>query len=172
MIRYVTAVVGVLMFAFGALAQSSPPQHQHAVTPTNLIDGAVHPELIPDSVAYRLYFAVVSESPSPLPNEARRQHAHLSKAGLAEQDIQAASKVLANFKLAYAALIYTYNHSPEVLNNTNNGLQLFLAKRDALVQETRNALQAALSPAGMALLDDHIQREKAHMKVAAKEAGQ
>ena len=169
MVRYVSLCVW-FAFAIGAWAQNSPPPHQH--TAQNIIDGAVHPELIPDSVAYRLYFVAVSETPSPLPNESSRQHAHLQKAGLSENDIQSAGKVLANFKTEYAAIIDSYNHSNEVLNNTDDGLPLFLAKRDALVQATRDALKATLSPQGMASFHANIQKEKAMMKVAAKEAGQ
>jgi hypothetical protein len=40
MIRYITVLV-LSMFAFGAWAQTSPPQHQHNVAAPNLIDGAV-----------------------------------------------------------------------------------------------------------------------------------
>ena len=170
MIRYVTILL-LSVFALGTWAQNPPPAHQHAVA-TDVIDGSVHPELIPDSVAWRLYLFAVSENPSPLPNESRRQHAHLAKAGLEESDIQAAVRILANFKTQYAALIESYNHSPEVLNNTNDGLPLFLAKRDALVQATRDALKASLTPVGMSNLQAHIQTEKAGMRVAAKEAQQ
>lgn len=168
--RPIVAVIVVLVlsvFADGSRAQNSPSQHQHAAP--NLIDGAVHPELIPDSTAYRLYFITVAENPTPLPHEAQRQHAHLSRAGLNEADIQAASKVLANFKLAYAALIDEYNNSPEVRNNTNDGITLFLSKRDALVQETRTMLNGALTPQGMANFHANIQQEKANMKIAASE---
>jgi hypothetical protein len=52
------------MFAFGTLAQTpQTPQHQHS--DANVIDGAIHPELIPDTVAYRLYLIAVSENPTP-----------------------------------------------------------------------------------------------------------
>ena len=147
-------------------AQSPPHQHPKA----DIIDGSVNPQAIPDSVAYRLYFVAVSELPTSLPS--RRQHAHLLSAGLKENDIQATAKILASFKTQYAALIAQYNASPEVLNNTNDGLPLFLAKRDALVQETRDALKAALTPTGMTTLDTHIKQEKAMMKIAASEAQQ
>jgi hypothetical protein len=71
MTRYVPAVVSVLMFAFasGAWAQTSP-QHQHTITAPNVIDGAAHPELISDSVAFRLYLVAVSTGKiQPRPNK-------------------------------------------------------------------------------------------------------
>ena len=168
MIRYVTVLV-LSMFALGAWAQNPSP-HQHAAA--DIIDGSVHPELIPDSVAYRLYFFLIAEKPIPLPNEAKRQHAHLQKAGLSETEIQATSIILANFKTEYTAMIALYNHSPEVLRNSNDGLPLFLAKRDALVQATRDALTAALTPRGMSNLQAQIQKEKATMRVAVGEVQQ
>jgi|SRR5580658_1050847 hypothetical protein len=167
--KLITVLIVPLVFALGAWAQNPSP-HQHAAA--DVIDGSVHPELIPDAVAWRLYLLAVSENPSPLPNESRRQHAHLQKAGLGEQDINATAPILANFKTAYATMIDSYNHSPEVLNNTNDGLPLFLAKRDALVQATRDALKATLTPKGMSNLQAQIQKEKATMRVAAKEAQQ
>ena len=171
MTRYLATIVFLLVYTLASAAQTNPPPaHQHNVTA--VVDGATNPDQIPDAVAYRLYFVSVSENPTPSADEAKRQHAHLGKARLSETDIQAASKVLANFKLAYAALIDTYNHSPEVLNNTNDGLSLFLAKRDALVQETRDALKAVLTQDGMGAFDTNVKREKTHMKVAAQEVGQ
>ena len=165
--RSVLMTLGLILLAFGARAQNSA-SHQHA-TPSDIIDGSVHPELIPDVVAYRLYFVAISENPTPLPNESRRQHAHLQGAGLKENDIQAAAHILASFKSQYSTLIDQYNTSKEVLNNTNDGLPLFIMKRDAIVQATRDALKAALTVTGMASLDARIKSEKSMMKVAAQE---
>src|SRR6266403_4168250 len=98
MTRYVPAVASVLMFAFafGAWAQSSPPQHQH-VAP-NLIDGAVHPERIPDSVAYRLYLVTVSTGQNPTEAAQKGQRAHLLKTGLVGTDQQILVGILSDFR--------------------------------------------------------------------------
>ncbi len=173
MVRTIRFAVAFVLSAFAvvtwAQAQNSPP-HQH--TTPDLIDGAIHPELIPDSVAYRLYFVAVSENPTPRPNESSRQHSQLQRAGLSEEDIQSATIILASFKMQYAAMIDSYNHSPEVQSNSSDGLSLFLAKRDALVQTAIDTLRRTLSPQGVANLDARIKKEKAKMKVAAKEAQQ
>jgi hypothetical protein len=41
------------------------------------IDGSKTPELIPDSVAFRMFFEAVSEPPLPTPEQVRRQRAKL-----------------------------------------------------------------------------------------------
>jgi len=55
--------------------------HQHNPT-EGIIDGAVHPELIPDSEAYRLYFLVVSEPRNAVAEDRNRQLAHLAPLSL------------------------------------------------------------------------------------------
>lgn len=164
MIRYVTVFV-LSLFALGAWAQNSPP-HQHAAVASNFIDGSKNPELIPDSSGYRLYFIAVSENPSPSVAETTRQRAHLTSAGLKGDDIQAAATVLADFKTQYAALISLYNESADVKSGSQAGLPLFLSKREALVQATRDALKTALTPKGMTSFHAHVLGEKARMKVA------
>jgi hypothetical protein len=54
---------------------------------TGTINGEQHPELIPDSTAYRLYFIVVSELPNPSPEQRNRQLSHLHKIGLQGTDL-------------------------------------------------------------------------------------
>jgi hypothetical protein len=164
MIRYVTFLV-LCAFALGAWAQN-PVSHQHATAAPDLIDGSKNPELIPDSTAYRLFFLGVSEMPSPSLAETTRQRAHLTRAGLKENDLQAAAPVLASFKTQYAALIAQYNESADVKAGSQAGLALFLSKREALVQATRDELRTALSPKGMASFHAHVIAEKVNMKVA------
>jgi hypothetical protein len=73
---------------------------------------------------------------------------------------------LNDFKTQYAALIEQYNSSADVLSNSTAGLPLFLAKREAMVQSTRDTLKATLTPEGMKSLHAHIQTEKSKMKIA------
>jgi hypothetical protein len=167
--RAIITMSSLVVFAFGTLAQTQAPHQHNAAT---MIDGAVHPELIPDSVAYRLYFIAVAEDPQPTAPQKTRQHAHLRAAGLSEADISSTALILANFKTQYAALIATYNESQEVQNNTNDGLAAFLLQREQLVQATRDALTASLTPAGMTKFDARIHTEKSKMQVASQEAGQ
>lgn len=137
-----------------------------AMTPADIIDGSKAPNLIPDSTAYRLWFIAVGAVASPTPQQKTRQEAYIRSAGLRGADIPTCTGILAQFTSRYAALLAKYNSSPEVQSASNSGLASFLAKRDALVQATRDALKAALTPAGITTLGKAIQAEKARMKVA------
>jgi hypothetical protein len=57
------------------MSTSAAPQYQHAAP--NVIDGAVHPEMIQDKDAYRLFFLTVAADPAA-PAEVNRQRAFLS----------------------------------------------------------------------------------------------
>jgi hypothetical protein len=41
-----------------SFGQNSPPHHRESGDA--IVDGAIHPEMIPDSIAYRLYFVTLS----------------------------------------------------------------------------------------------------------------
>jgi hypothetical protein len=58
-------------------AQTNPHQHD-AVAPV-VIDGAVHPELIPDSAAYRLYFLALSTGSNPSDEERKQKQKQLRR---------------------------------------------------------------------------------------------
>jgi hypothetical protein len=166
-------VLGPSAFILSARPQDGRQEgvaaHTHsAVASDQVIDGAAHPELIPDSTAYRLLFVVVGEPPNPTPQGVVRQAARLNAAGLTGNDAQAAVGVLATFKTRYADLLAHYNQA--VLGAQRAGpapdLPSFLAARDALVQSTRCALTSALTPKGAASLSAYVQHEKAHMEVS------
>lgn len=129
---------------------------------TNMIDGSVHPELIPDSTAYRLWLVTVSNAPSGSP----RQLAHLRAAGLSDTDMVVASNILSNFKAQYAQLVADYNAGATANPDTDYGLASFLANRATLVQNVRDNLKASLTADGMTHLDTHIQSEKSRMRIA------
>jgi hypothetical protein len=137
-----------------------------------LIDGGQHPELIPDKVAYRLYFVVVSEMPNPSDQESLRQAAHLKPIGITKQeDMHSLSEVLTDFKVRYTELIANYNQLAEAADKagTTPDFQTFLQKRDELVQFTRDRLKSTLSAEALARLHARVQSEKKHMKVSVGE---
>jgi hypothetical protein len=121
--------------------------------------------LIPDTLAYRLYFIAVTSLPT---TPANLQQAQLKSAGLPPVDIQAATKVLADFRTAYDSLSNSYNQAVQASDTT--GVQpdanLFAAQRDTLVANARAALQKALSPSGMQKFDAYVQGEKTRMKTS------
>jgi len=149
---FIVAAVSVALVP-GRIA--AVPQHEHTTHADDLIDGSKNPELIPDATAYRLFFVAASR--------AKAQQALLTSVGLGEQDSQGAARVLADFGKRYAALIEEYNQSSD---KSQAALSAFYAKRDALVQATRDALSVAVSADGVATLHNHIQGQKFRMKVA------
>jgi hypothetical protein len=134
----------------------------------NVIDGAVNPELIPDSVAFRLYFTVVAPV-SASASQTRAQAAHLSRVGLGDQDKAALLTTLATFSTQHAVLIKSYNDGVAAAQATGvsptANYATFAAQQDALVQTTRDELGLALTPDGLARLNAHIQGEKRRMKI-------
>jgi hypothetical protein len=168
MTRYVPTVVSVLMFAFafGAWAQTSPPQHQHNVAAPNLIDGAAHPELIPDSVAFRLYLVAVSRGQNPTGAEQKHQHAHIMKTGLVDTDQQIFVSILSDFRAKYDSLVNEYNTSAKADSTTD--VHTLLKKLDDLVQSTRDTISARLSSRGAAKLHTFVVSEKKNMKMTGE----
>jgi len=150
--------VFLLVALLGTVGLSYAQQDQSAAAAT--IDGSQHPELIPDSIAYRLYFITVASMPANV------QRSQLTSAGLSPTEVQAASKILADFKTAWDGLRNGYNQSVAASESTGvppNGGQ-FALQRDVLVANTRAALQKVLSASGMQKFDAHVQGEKARMK--------
>lgn len=165
------AAICVLMYAVGTWAQTSPPPNQQAAPP-ELIDGAVHPERIPDAVAYRLYFITVSETPNPTPEARKRQLAYLSGIGLNDNDLGSMTSVLERFKTRYNELVAQYNESAAAAEKEGKtpDYETFVFKRDLLVQTTRDDLHTVLSADGLASVDVFIKNEKKHMKIGIREA--
>lgn len=166
MIRYVTAAIGVLMLAFGAWAQTSPPHNHQAAAPT-LIDGAVHPELIPDSIAYRLYLVAVSTGQNPTEAEQKSQRTHIMRTGLVDTDQQLFISILSDFRAKYDALVAEYNDAAKAAaaHNETTDVHTLLTRIDALVQSTRDTISMRLSSRGAAKLHTFVVSEKKNMKM-------
>jgi hypothetical protein len=158
--KIVTTMIVLLVFALGAWAQNSPPHHQLAAS--NMVDGAAHPELIPDSTAYRLYLVAVSTGQNPTEVERTHQRAHLMRAGLVETDLQILTSVLSDFRTKYDAFVADYNASAKADSTTD--VHTLLKKLDDLVQSTRDAIGARLSAGGAAKLHAFVVSEKKNMK--------
>jgi hypothetical protein len=140
----------VSLFLLCTAAPMLMAQHEHTSS-SNIVDGAVHPELIPDSAAYRLYFVAVSEMPNPLGEAQKRQLAHLGRIGLEDKDLQVLTEILNDFKAQYSELIAEYNASATIANRAGAQPDLagFMDRRDALVQSVRDKLKEKLSAQGL-----------------------
>lgn len=167
-------VMFLILLCWAQLAPLSLAQHTNhtAPAPSNIIDGSSHPELVPDSVAYRLYFVTASELPNAATEAQQRQLSHLGRIGLHAGDLQETIAILNEFKVEYSALIAEYNATATAadVQGIKPDLAGFLKLRDALVQTTRVQLKQKLSLNGMTQFDAFVQSEKKHMKVAVEEA--
>ena len=167
-LRNFLALIALLPFAVFA----QPAQvHDHTTSPTTIIDGASHPEMIPEVAAFRLYFLAVSEFPNATPDQKRRQQSHLSLIGLDTADLVALVATLESFKVQYDSITKAYNARAEaaLARGALVDTDAFWVERNQVVHRTRAILQQQLTTRGMQLLNAHIQVEKARMKVPAKE---
>jgi len=146
--------------------------HVHA-TPSQ-IDGAEHPELIPDTVGYRLFFQVVAESRDADPESKARQESHLKQAGLSKQDIPVAANILADFKAEFDRIVAAYNRTAEesMARGEQPDYPSFKKELDTLVVNTHLRLSAGLSVPAMTNFEAHVRQEKKRMKIDAQEAQQ
>jgi|SRR5579884_219899 len=171
MIQAVVLSVAVLLFVCSqGLAQSSPPEHQHS--PANVIDGALHPEQIPDLSAYRLYFLMLAEPINPTDEQRKRQDARIARIGLSDADRQVLITILAGFKADYQNTVRSFNEAATSAwkKGERTDVKPLLLRRDQLVQAIHDQLKSQLSPQGVALLEAHIQSQKKFMKVSVEEA--
>src|SRR5579859_4214650 len=144
---------------------SLPSDHVHlGLVPGQVIDGSKNPELIPDSVAYRLYFVATAIPVLPTDEQTRIQRARLGSTGLAQKDKEALSFVLANFTVQHAEIVKAYNDGAAQVPNKAQCPALayaqLLAQRDQLVHTTRDKLNTLLTPQALTQLDSYIQKEK------------
>jgi hypothetical protein len=168
MIRYLATILALFVSAIVTSAQNSPPiEHQHVMAATNVIDGAVNPELIPDSVAYRLCLVALSTGKNPTEDEQKQQHAQITRTALASADQQMFISILSDFRSKYDALVTEYNDSARaaLAHNELTDVHTLLRKLDDLVQSTRDAMSARLSSHGAARLHSFVLSEKKNMKV-------
>jgi hypothetical protein len=169
-LRLLLICITFCLVASYSQAQNSNPHQHDAVAPV-VIDGAVHPELIPDSAAYRLYFLALSTGSNSSDEERKQKQAHLRKTGLQEQDLGALSTTLTEFRIKHDALVAEYNRAAEAATARNEAsdIHTLLRDLDELVQSTRDTLKVRLSPEGMTQFDAFVQSEKKHMKVPEEE---
>jgi len=107
-------------------------------------------ELVPDHVAFRLFFAAVATSSSPTPAETARQDARLKPIQLTDVDKAVLVRGLSGFK-----------------NKFLNGKQVPQATSlNAIVQGTLSDLQGQISKDGFLRLYAYVRLQKAYMKQA------
>jgi hypothetical protein len=157
--------LGFSVLVSSSYCQSFPPHH-HAAADT-IVDGAIHPEMIPDSIAYRLYFVTVAIEPDATDEDRARQQSHLRKTGLPASDVAIIKDVLTEFRTAYDILVAQYNQSAQAAEARNEipDIAGFFRQLDGLVLNTRDKLKLRLTPGALSQFESFVQSEKKHMKV-------
>jgi len=162
------------VLVLGSLPRQAVPQQTHQHPPSAVIDGSVHPELIPDLTAYRLWFVTVSHGPNATGAELKHQAAQLSRTLLNADDQTIVIGILTSFKTQYLSLINSYNKVATVAwaKGESPNAADFKLQRDQIVQSTYNSLKTSLSASGWATLDAHVKAEKRFMRLSQGEVAQ
>ena len=150
-------------------AQSSAAVHQHETAA--MIDGAKHPELIPDSTAYRLYFVAMATDQNASESDRKRQKAHMAKTGLSANEQEVLVIALSDFRRQYDELVRQYNEEARraLARNEMADVGRLLRALDGLVEATRSTLRAQLPADSAARFHAFIQFEKRNMKIHAED---
>jgi hypothetical protein len=147
-IRPALLTLAILGFAFSTAAQQ--PQRPVAT----IIKGATNPNQIPDEIAYRLYFFVLS-------NEAQETNFNMLK--LSPSDRRAAIRIVNDFRTEDNRTRESQNSIAVAGKADTNA---FREDRAALVENTRNKLRESLSPQGMLELDKAVQLNKHQIRLS------
>lgn len=133
----------ILFFTITLFAQSTDSTvigpHVHGSlnnqNAAGLTDGSKHPELVPDSTAFRLYFLSQAVDSISLPDARTRQHVHISGLRLEPLEAQSYSEILAWFRTEYGRLIKNYNEeaAAKLARGVAPDLAGFLQAREMIV---------------------------------------
>lgn len=141
----------------------APSEHK---TIAGAIDGSTNPELIPDSVAFRMFYRALWEPVTATTDQTARQRAKVSRAQLSESDLGQMFSSMAAFGtnlVAFEKDVHaTQAYGPGL---SSEQISAFTAQRDALVASTTAELQAHLSADGMERLSLLIRSEKKNMTI-------
>ncbi len=173
-------LAGVLAIAVSAYSQTASTNAQttsgstvHHHSAVALIDGANNPELIADSIAYRLLFLSLTQSPVGTTGSAAQVH-RLRIAGLSETESEATLTILQTFKSRYEEFVRDYGKAADLALKQGKAPEnsVLLAQRDSLVTSTRDQLRKVLSADSVSYLNTLVQTEKHRMKVAVETQSQ
>jgi hypothetical protein len=153
-------ITALALLVVGTTAVSA--QHQHA---GGIVRGIEHPERIPDAVAYRVWFDSISGM-----EESHREDA-IRAVGMTKQDHDVLVIELGRYNTLRDALRTAYNkHQEQTGGKDVASILKYQADVAALVAQTRKNINANTAPFTGLRLQEHIQREKAHMTISESEA--
>ena len=148
--RSKTALLGTLILL--VLPILTTAQTQRPKPSITVIDGATNRSQIPDTIAYRLYFLVLTNG---------SQEANMNALGLDAHDREAAVSILKDFRAQDART----RESHATLARQGRDTSTFLQERDTLVDDARNQLREKLSLNGMRAIDNAAQENKSQIRI-------
>lgn len=154
------ALIGLVGFSPSLLAQT----HFHT---TRVIDGQNNPELIPDVMAYRLYFLAVTATDNS-PEETAKETAHLSVLGLNFSDAISVRVALDEFRAKYNALETSYN-AKDHSRNGDADYAAFTAVVDKLVLDTVQKIADNTTADGLDVVSMKVKAEKKGMQLVTQQ---
>ncbi len=155
-------------FSPGAQAVVPPPVGQS--DPPGTIDGSKNPELIPDTVAYRLVLLAIAEPENATNAQQARFRAKIAGARLGEDDIQMLLGIVGPFQNQMDALttqamqILTRDPLPFPGTPDYQSLTGLSKQREPIFNQAMSALPARLSADGAARLQAYVESAKRGMK--------
>jgi len=162
-------VVIVASTALQLVAQDVVGAHtDHVSASADIIDGSMHPELIPDSSAYRLWFSTVSLPPNATDEQRAIQGRLLSPLQLNGSDYTTLTDLLATFNGRFELLIKAQADNARLASTQLRSVDDsdFFSSRESLVSEIRQVMKSRLSVTAIKSIDEFVQGEKRNMKLS------
>jgi hypothetical protein len=153
-LQLVAFAMCVLAFPMLCLAQSS--SSPEPTLPPGSINGANTPELISDTIAYRLVFRSLSISANPTVAEHGHQDIRLAALGFSDADKSSFKAVMADFRATFKILQAA---------SASTAAADWAKQHDDLIQHSRDQLAQKLSPEAMKVLAAYVAGEKRRMIV-------
>lgn len=148
---------------------STGPTHltTHPIHPAPAVDGAQHPEQIPDSVAWRLFLKAVCEPLDGSPEQQRRLAAKVGRAHLRPADFASFRQIVGQFQTKHADWRKRYLNAIEDARKYKLFLdhETFRTELAEIVSRTTAALETSLSAEGFTGLRGFLQKEKSRIKI-------
>jgi hypothetical protein len=149
------------------LLVSMLPTQVHAQTlaqqqlPKGTVDGAKHPELIPDDIAWQTFIVFTSHLEESSPGLRNAQLRDLAAQGVSPSDLTTLVSILSEFHA---------NHKPLLARlldpaTTDSDRTTQITQRKELITGARRAIEQSLTPEGVALLRAYVQKMKAGIRL-------
>ena len=158
---------GIVLFS--SVSMLSAHQERGSQLPPGTVDGSISPELISDTLAFRLFFSSIAESRSSAPSPPQltpRQKAKLAPTNLGESDQTAIATALFDFKDQFQQATGVSKANGRVIATSQPvGGPPLTTIINALTENTVTALKTKMTAEGFQRLYNLVQSEKKQMKI-------